>query len=492
MAPLARVNRLLIRLLGWIRAVVVAPFQLSIPRTSAQTLNQRETERRARLVRLIISFLTAVQLFIGVPAAILNATPVPILGVQLTGVIMGVICLYLNQRRRTTLAGALYVYPAIGFVFVGAFLSAHYAGGHIDARSLLAYCLETVFILLVGLLLPLRMLWPTTLIMLGIMTASVLLAPLMPGPGGENQQALLIIFLGLIYSSSAALSWIASRSARAGMEAIERALDREREMTTLKDLFLTDANHELRTPLMTLYNDVKMMERLGEHANPDVRKRLLTRALHSGDQLLRLLNTVLDARIIDEATRFPLNTQTVLLAPIVREVLETFNPHEIGESWPADQGKHQARDVFVTIAPTLTVAADVIRLRQVLVNLISNAMKYSSAGAPISIAAVTCAERRPGAAQNHHHDAPEIASQWVQVSIQDHGLGIPPDEIPLLFNRFVRLSRDIAGSVRGTGLGLFICRRLIQAMDGEIWVESSGVAGKGSTFFFTLPMAELQ
>jgi len=75
----------------------------------------------------------------------------------------------------------------------------------------------------------------------------------------------------------------------------------------------------------------------------------------------------------------------------------------------------------------------------------------------------------------------------IRVSVQDHGLGVSPRDATNLFNRFVRLERDIAGPVRGTGVGLYLCRILIEAMGGRIWVESSGVPGEGSNFSFTLP-----
>jgi signal transduction histidine kinase len=75
----------------------------------------------------------------------------------------------------------------------------------------------------------------------------------------------------------------------------------------------------------------------------------------------------------------------------------------------------------------------------------------------------------------------------VQVNVRDKGLGVPPKDAPRLFQRFVRLERDIAGAVRGTGVGLYLCRELVHAMDGDIWLQSSGVPGEGSTFSFTLP-----
>lgn len=74
------------------------------------------------------------------------------------------------------------------------------------------------------------------------------------------------------------------------------------------------------------------------------------------------------------------------------------------------------------------------------------------------------------------------------IRVRDHGLGVPPAEQRKLFQRFVRLERDITGPVRGTGIGLFTCRTLVEAMGGAIWVESEGTSGDGSTFAFTMPV----
>jgi len=114
--------------------------------------------------------------------------------------------------------------------------------------------------------------------------------------------------------------------------------------------------------------------------------------------------------------------------------------------------------------------ADDLRLRQVLLNLVSNALKYSSVGSPIAITA-------------------DIQNEDVMLHVRDFGLGVPTEVQQHLFERFMRLARDMNSPTRGAGLGLYISKQLIEAMGGRIWVESTGIPGEGSTFSFTLKSA---
>ena len=269
-----------------------------------------------------------------------------------------------------------------------------------------------------------------------------------------------------------------------------QAQRREHELAALKDQFIVDANHELRTPIMALYNNLEILQALSERGTPEQRARILQRALASGDAVLRLLHNVLDAGALEgKAPR--LEYSRVALASLVRAVLETFDPSEIGE--PAlPVGAYAARAVTMQVPPDLVIWADEARVRQVLINLLANALKYSSEGTPIDITASSYAAPRP---ERHRArragigDAAGASAGQVQISVRDHGLGVPPGDISKLFNRFVRLERDIAGPVRGTGVGLYMCRVLIEAMGGRIWVESSGIPGEGSTFSLLLPAA---
>jgi len=112
--------------------------------------------------------------------------------------------------------------------------------------------------------------------------------------------------------------------------------------------------------------------------------------------------------------------------------------------------------------------------------LFSNAFKYSPRQTLVLIKA---------AYEDAENASVKDAVPHVAISVKDAGLGIPPAEQSLLFEKFVRLKRDLKGTVRGSGLGLYISKQLVEAMGGHIWIESSGRTGEGSCFCFTLPSA---
>jgi signal transduction histidine kinase len=117
---------------------------------------------------------------------------------------------------------------------------------------------------------------------------------------------------------------------------------------------------------------------------------------------------------------------------------------------------------------------------------VSNALKYSNKMCRVT---ATNASREALAAQGRHHAMqPDAVERWAVVAVLDQGEGIPPEEQGKLFQKFVRLQRSLVTSVRGTGLGLRICRQYLDAMGGDIWVESA--FAKGSLFQFILPLAE--
>ena len=158
--------------------------------------------------------------------------------------------------------------------------------------------------------------------------------------------------------------------------------------------------------------------------------------------------------------------ELIALAPLVRDVLENLDPQKV-----------EADRVHLALPEHLMVWANGQLLCQVLRNLLSNAFKYSPKPATVIIhtTQIDAGVRGPGSAQE------------VCLCVQDAGPGIPPEELPLLFQKFVRLQRDLSGTVQGSGLGLYISKQFVEAMQGRIWVESAGIAGLGSRFFVTLP-----
>jgi signal transduction histidine kinase len=130
-----------------------------------------------------------------------------------------------------------------------------------------------------------------------------------------------------------------------------------------------------------------------------------------------------------------------------------------------------------------------LRLRQILLNLVGNALKYTPESSSIAVSAesLDCAElHRRTTTINGQVPAP-ASGQFVVIAIRDWGQGINLEDQPRLFSKFVRLSEAINSMQRGAGLGLYLCRQLTEAMQGHIWMESEGVDGEGSTFYVALP-----
>lgn len=193
----------------------------------------------------------------------------------------------------------------------------------------------------------------------------------------------------------------------------------------------------------------------------EMRRNFLDRARRACDELVLLQANIMDASNIQLDTVM-LNCQALRLREVCQSVVELFEPLI----------EQEERHVELFIPAELMVLADETRLKQILRNLISNALRYSPGGMPICISARVNEQ-----------------TGMIATSVIDRGSGVPHDKQDIIFERFVRLERDTHGVVRGSGLGLAICRELLEAMHGTISVESSGKAGEGSSFTFTLPQA---
>ena len=257
--------------------------------------------------------------------------------------------------------------------------------------------------------------------------------------------------------------------------AIRIAYARERELDRLKDQFISSVNHELRTPIMALQGYIELARELATRGDYSRQATMLERSTEAVQHLAGLVKSVLNIRNV-EADAVNMTLAPFALQPVIVDATNLLDPNEAGQREYALQ---------LGIPTDLLVYADEERVRQVLLNLLSNAVKYSPPGSPIEISVRLHQSNRRGMRITRD---PVPERQMVEIAVRDYGLGIPPNQAVLLFQRFVRLERDIASQVVGTGLGLAICRTYVEAMGGRIWVESSGVPDEGSTFIFTLPL----
>jgi glutamate:GABA antiporter len=242
---------------------------------------------------------------------------------------------------------------------------------------------------------------------------------------------------------------------------LSRAHAQLRELDQLKDAFLMTASHEFRTPLTIMQGYLELLREM-DGAGSDMRRAFLDKACRACDELVLLQANIMDASRLEVDTA-TLHFASLALLDLCTVVIDLFEPWIL----------QQQRSIELDVAPSLLVWADELRLKQIFHNLLANALRYSPPHTPIRVTATV-----------------EQEADLVRVQVIDRGLGIPVDKQEAIFDKFVRLDRDLYSTVRGSGLGLFITRRLVEAMGGTMTVQSSGIAGEGSTFSFTLPVAK--
>jgi signal transduction histidine kinase len=234
------------------------------------------------------------------------------------------------------------------------------------------------------------------------------------------------------------------------------ALERMRELDRLKDEFIAVVSHELRTPLASVYGAAMTLQR--EHLDPEARESMLTIVYRESARLARLVDQVLWASRL-EAGRADVTLARLDGVRIARDVVSAASAHV-----------PDGLTIEVTpAAETPPVAGDLDKLKQVLINLVENAVKYSPSGGRVEVRI----EPTPGS---------------VRFTVADQGLGIPVEEQSRIFDKFHRLDPAMTRGVGGTGLGLYISRELVHRMNGRIWVTSA--AGRGSAFSVELPRAD--
>jgi signal transduction histidine kinase len=229
------------------------------------------------------------------------------------------------------------------------------------------------------------------------------------------------------------------------------------EASQHKSQFLANMSHELRTPLNAIIGVSVMLREDAEAAKQDLEP--LDRVLGAARHLLALINDILDLSKI-EAGRMELHLETFPLVPVINDVAKTIEPMAT---------KNSNRIVVDCPADLGTIHADQIRFRQSLLNLTSNANKFTEKGT------VTIAVQ----------EGQENGRDWITLAVTDTGIGMTPEQMGKLFQEFSQASSATASKYGGTGLGLVISRRFCQMMGGDITVASE--PGRGSTFTIRLP-----
>jgi signal transduction histidine kinase len=272
---------------------------------------------------------------------------------------------------------------------------------------------------------------------------------------------------------------------------LQQALEQQKELDRLKDDFIVTASHEFRTPLSAIHGYASLLQRHSAKLTMDQARRFSTEITRAAQQLVGMVTTLMDASRLD-SRKFTLNPQSVEVRTLAESALALVQPDI-------------QQPIHMEIPADLWIHADPDRLRQVMTNLLTNAGKYSPPTSPIDFLArveqhftlpETAAAGKPGSPAGAGNEAGAAAANgaaspepgsYLIVSVIDRGDGITPEDQKKLFQKFVRLQRSLTTPVRGTGLGLYICRQYVTAMAGAIWVEST--LGEGSAFHFALPLA---
>ena len=241
-----------------------------------------------------------------------------------------------------------------------------------------------------------------------------------------------------------------------------RDLTEERAVEQLKAEFVSTVSHELRTPLAAVYGAALTLRRRDVTPADEQRETLLGVIANEADRLARTVNDILWASRLDSDS-LRISIESCDARELAHAVVEAARVH-------LPEGIELSLGVARGVPP---VAGDPDKVRQVLANLVDNAVKYSPDGGRVRVDV-----GGNGQTGDNHH---------VRFSVHDEGLGIPPAEQRRIFEKFYRLDPNLTRGVGGTGLGLYICQELIRRMEGRIWVDSR--EGEGSTFSFELPAA---
>ncbi len=291
---------------------------------------------------------------------------------------------------------------------------------------------------------------------------------------------MLLLFALAQESIATAIMYYFIAGYQANMQDLERtrqAYERMVRIDSLKEQFITSVNHELRNPTMAMLGYIELLQIPRNQSAGERLKLIVDEANDAGQGLRALINSILETRRMDQGIE-DFVPQPVNVRDALTTAMRLIDPREANMT---------GREVRVRVSPALAIMGDRVHLQQILTNLISNAVKYSDLDAPVDVAAARVIDVQYS--EGRWGRKTPVEREMVEIMVRDYGLGIPPEDVPVLFQRFARLPRDLASKVLGNGLGLHLCKALAEVMGGHIWLESTGIPGKGTTFYVRLPIA---
>jgi signal transduction histidine kinase len=247
-----------------------------------------------------------------------------------------------------------------------------------------------------------------------------------------------------------------------GMVVAFQDVSERRRLERMKDEFISTVSHELRTPLTSLRASLGLITSGTLDKRPEKQRQMLDMAIGNCDRLIRLVNDILDFEKVEKG-KLPLDRQPVEAIDLLRRA--------------ADVAYTAASQVHITVrvdAAHVQVLCDEERILQVLNELVANAIKFSPPDTAIRLSAQPGKENSDG-------------SDEVCFTVEDEGRGIAAEKLERIFERFQQGDASDSRALGGTGLGLALCRSIVEQHGGRIWAESA--PGKGSQFHFTLPAA---
>jgi signal transduction histidine kinase len=257
-------------------------------------------------------------------------------------------------------------------------------------------------------------------------------------------------------------------------EEIQVAYAEQQQLDKLKDEFLVTASHELRTPLSAISGYSTLLKRQSSRINPQQITRYATKIAGAAQQLTDLVNSMTEAAKIGTVDRkLDLQIGPVQLYAAVEMAVNMLSVNI-------------EQKIVTQVGTDLWVSGDPLRVRQVLTNLLDNAAKYSPMDGRIEVIAGTTTLSHIGLPDDQLDVEANPRLPVVLVQVYDEGEGIDAEDQEKIFEKFVRATRSLTTPVRGSGLGLFICRRYIEAMGGRLWLQQS-IPREGSVFSFYLP-----